>query len=214
MRGFLSGFRSVVVVLLALLFLLPSGCSNDDECDIATSGGSSTTTGGVHANFPDGLHPDSTGINIIACVFAGKLTAVGSAESTVVVCLGDSITASGYPSLVASQTGMRVINEGRGGERSGSGLARLPGVLSRHSPNYVLILYGANDILNGGSVSGIMNNLRAMVNRVRSGGATPIVGTLTPLSGSHSQHQATVNSLNAQIRSSFGASVADVASRF
>ncbi len=205
------------MALMAVLLVLSCGCENDSDEPRAIDVSGLDAAGDVHPNFPDGLHPDAAATATIASTFAGRLAPVGNAADTVVLCVGDSITAGGYPGPLAGMTGMQVIDEGLSGERSGRGLDRLPDLLAAHNPDYVCILYGANDIIDSSPVGGIVNNLVAMVNAVRNAGAIPVVGTLTPMSGTYGWHQSDIDDLNGQIRGTVagaGASIADLAGRF
>lgn len=105
----------------------------------------------------------------------------------IVMFLGDSITADTryyknlyfsdiakkYPELVddpiAKYAGpgwggdkLKFINAGLGGEASGGGKNRLPGLLADKKPTVVVICYGMNDARYGNPV-GYKENLRAMV---------------------------------------------------
>lgn len=214
--------ESVAAAFLALLLLLTCGCEDDSGNGVSLGSASTGQLGldGTTAEdpgFPDGLHPDSGATEKIASTFAGQLSPIPGPVPTVVVCLGDSITEGGYPQVLASKTGMQVIDEGKGGERSEGGLGRIAGVLSTHKPDYICILYGANNMIHNSSVSGVVDDLMAMVAVARSSGAIPVVGTLTPMSGRYGPHQADIDALNAMIRSTVGGSgvrIADLASRF
>jgi len=210
---------TVAVALLGLLMLLPCGCEDDSDNDAPqeSSSGELGEDTAPDPRFPDGLHPGAAASATIASTFAGLLTPVAGSNATVVVCMGDSITEGGYPGLLASLTGMQVIDEGRGGEWSSGGLDRIADVLNAYGPNYICILYGANNIINGSPVSDAVDDLVAMVGIVRSNGAVPVVGTLTPMSGSYARFQGDADALNASIRSTVrgsGARVADLANKF
>jgi len=111
----------------------------------------------------------------------------GDNDKNVVVCMGDSITEGGngeagppYPSILAGMSGKTTINEGRGGERAGSGAGRIAGVLARNSPGYVVIFYGANDAIFGLSSDQLVNAIASMVNEARANKTVPIVCTVLP----------------------------------
>ena len=137
-------------------------------------------------------------------------------EDKVIVAFGDSITtgvgdrrypssASGYPYrleqlLKDSFPTAIVLNRGVAGEETSAGVRRLPAVLGRDEPDYVLILEGVNDIpLN--SLESIERNLEAMVQQVKSSGAIPLIASLTPTTGRHDYKNVGIESLNPMIQS-------------
>ena len=98
----------------------------------------------------------------------------------VVLCFGDSITAGtiygAYPGdLRKMLNGPTVVNEGVFGETSAEGRQRLPPVLDKVRPDYVVVVQGINDVCN---VDGVADNLSAMLAEVRRRQAIPLVGTL------------------------------------
>ncbi|HOD99564.1 MAG TPA: GDSL-type esterase/lipase family protein [Kiritimatiellia bacterium] len=210
--------------------LLATGCESDDSHEtpaqiqeeaqntppVTNPGGngpSESTTGTpstsppsaatVRKYFPGGLHPNTEGSRIIAKTFAGAITPVSDAggnRPNVIVCLGDSITDSGYPTYLAGMTGMTAIEEGIRGERSAGGVSRVGGVLSKYKPAYLCILYGANDVRKGLPASTVTGNLEKMVNAARANGTIPILATLTPMGGTYSEFIPEVQKTSAAIR--------------
>ncbi len=76
-------------------------------------------------------------------------------KNAVVVCLGDSITAAedGYVTVMQNlisagypERNIRIVNAGRGGNRSTDMLARLQEDVVAHNPNVVTISAGINDV--------------------------------------------------------------------
>lgn len=104
-----------------------------------------------------------------------------------VLVLGDSLSAeyglqrgSGWVALLErrlSQSGWRgnVINASVSGETTAGGKTRLPGLLSRHQPDVVIIELGGNDALRGLSLANTESNLRAMIRASRDSGARVLV---------------------------------------
>lgn len=170
--------------------------------------------------FPDGLHPNGDGRAIIAQVFARQISSVLDEDEDVgpaVVCLGDSITAGGYPRELADQTRMAVIDAGKAGEKSSGGAGRIAGVLATHNPAYICILYGANDVIHEVPAKQLAANLTAMIQAAQNQGAIPVVGTLTPMSGPKQKYAAAVREANVAIRTAVrgsGARLADLAAAF
>lgn len=101
--------------------------------------------------------------------------------------LGDSLSA-GYGldsgqswvdqlgSEIKSEVGMdvQILNASISGDTSAGGLSRLPGLLARHQPDYVLIALGANDGLRGLPLDGLKANIQSMIALVEASGATPL----------------------------------------
>ncbi|HHB75961.1 MAG TPA: hypothetical protein ENK84_05395 [Desulfobulbus sp.] len=120
-------------------------------------------------------------------------TQVAQAEE--IIAFGDSITQGnidpagsdhgGYP-LVLQQIydnkglAVHVYNEGLHGERTITGVNRISSVLNRRPANFLLLLEGVNDIITGISHQTVINNLSIMIDKCRSKGVTPLLGTLTP----------------------------------
>lgn len=63
-----------------------------------------------------------------------------------------------------------MVNASVSGETSSGGLARLPRLLERHAPDWVLIELGGNDGLRGLQVSELQSNLTRMVDLSREAG--------------------------------------------
>ncbi len=87
-----------------------------------------------------------------------------------ILAFGDSITygygakpGESYPAVLASMTGLRVINAGINGETSGEGLARLPKLLGDDSIRLMILCSGGNDILQRRSREELKSNLERMI---------------------------------------------------
>lgn len=109
-----------------------------------------------------------------------------SLASTLVV-VGDSLSAGyrmsaeqSWPNLLADELDKKgrrldVVNASISGDTTGNGLARLPALLTRHKPAYVIIELGANDGLRGFPPSTIRNNLAEMITQIEASGAKPLL---------------------------------------
>lgn len=76
---------------------------------------------------------------------------------------------------------IKVINASIGGETTSGGLSRLPRLLERHQPDWVLIQLGANDGLRGIPLTVIRENLAGLLEIVRDAGARPVlIGIMLP----------------------------------
>ncbi|MBN1557179.1 MAG: hypothetical protein JW951_03430 [Lentisphaerae bacterium] len=125
--------------------------------------------------------------------------------------MGDSITAYGWPSILAGRAGKGVANYSQGGARTGSGAGAIGGLLGRYRPGYVLILYGSNDAINGADPDVSIGNLRAMVQAAKANRTIPVLGTLPPMDGVHSLYAGAARALSGRIRSLAGAEGAGLA---
>jgi lysophospholipase L1-like esterase len=130
--------------------------------------------------------------NIFVAGFAAVVFIVSLSRADVIVCFGDSITAgykaTPYPTnlqnIYGSSAGTQIVNAGKGGEDTYNGVYRLGGVLSTYSPNYVVIMEGANDVMIGISPQTTVFNLNNMLEQTVAAGAKPILSTITPNSSS------------------------------
>jgi acyl-CoA thioesterase-1 len=68
-----------------------------------------------------------------------------------------------------------VINSSISGETSKGGLDRLPGLLSQHKPDIVLIELGANDGLRGYPIKQTTDNLQKMIDLATEQGARVVI---------------------------------------
>ncbi len=105
----------------------------------------------------------------------------------VLLIVGDSLSAGygvtreqAWPSLLERRLAshaikVRVVNASISGETSASGRARLPALLVRHRPRWVLIELGANDGLRGLSLESLRQSIEAMQRMVIDAGAWPIL---------------------------------------
>lgn len=115
------------------------------------------------------------------------LGASAARAADVLLIVGDSLSAGygvsreqAWPSLLQQRLrdaglDVRVVNASISGETSAAARARLPGLLARHRPRWVLIELGANDGLRGLPLEALRANLRAMLEEVRTAGALPIL---------------------------------------
>jgi acyl-CoA thioesterase-1 len=121
-------------------------------------------------------------LTVLVTLAALFVSASGSAGQTIVV-VGDSLS-SGY-GLTAEQSwvsmlrerldaeayGYDVVNASIAGDTSAGGLARLPRLLTEHSPAVVVIELGGNDGLRGQPVETLRANLAKMIELSRESGA-------------------------------------------
>ena len=103
-----------------------------------------------------------------------------------IVCLGDSITAAGYPQELEKMLPVHVINAGIGGNTSRQGLARLERDVLRHKPDAVILFFGTNDSRRDAPkihvpLEEYEKNLSEIVKRCQAIGAKVVLGTSPPI---------------------------------
>jgi acyl-CoA thioesterase-1 len=77
--------------------------------------------------------------------------------------------------VLSRLTGYNVINAGRSGEMSSTGLERLPTLLKTHQPNLVILCHGGNDMLQKRNRDETVANLEAMIALIKQSGADVIL---------------------------------------
>jgi lysophospholipase L1-like esterase len=131
--------------------------------------------------------------------------------------MGDSITAAGWPGILAGKAGKATVTYAQGGARTGTGAAAVGDQLSGRRPGYLLILYGSNDAINGADPEVSINNLRAMIQAAKANRTLAVIGTLPPMRDGHALYAGAARALSGRIRSlggSEGVPVADVERAF
>jgi lysophospholipase L1-like esterase len=103
-----------------------------------------------------------------------------------VVCFGDSITAKGYPAVLAKMLGVDVANAGVNGNTTAQGLRRMSKDVLARKPEVVVILFGTNDTRVDAPkvhvpVERYAANLAEMIDTCRAAGAKVIVCTIPPI---------------------------------
>jgi acyl-CoA thioesterase I len=87
-----------------------------------------------------------------------------------IVCIGDSLSAMGFPRVLEKRLRVPVIDAALGGITSAEGLQRLPEALAQ-KPQAVVIELGGHDYLRGKSRQDTWANLEGMIRASRSAGA-------------------------------------------
>ena len=162
---------------------------------------------------------------------------IGGNQPNVYVTFGDSLTVgvgsatgAGYrlaleSQLAASFGEATVVASGRDGTFSSTGAARIPGVMSRERPAYLLILYGTNDWNDQNcqtrppAACATLENLRLIVDYVKRQSSIPVLATLPPTNPAmappeRTQWNAQMNDLIKGLARSEGAILADVFAAF
>lgn len=91
-----------------------------------------------------------------------------------VVCLGDSLTAYGYPELLGGRLPCPVVNLGTDGITTEAGLARLPRALA-HNPQAVVLELGGHDFLRHKPRTESKQRLQTLIDRCRQNDAEVIL---------------------------------------
>jgi lysophospholipase L1-like esterase len=95
--------------------------------------------------------------------------------------MGDSITAAGWPGMLAGLIGSEVVNRGHNGAVTADGVDDVRAVLAYDRPDYLLVAYGLNDVACRLDPDHILRNLLDIIWEARAQGAQPIIATLTPV---------------------------------
>jgi acyl-CoA thioesterase-1 len=119
---------------------------------------------------------------LVSFVLSMPLRTAAVTEESVIVALGDSLTAGlgvapdeAYPARLGARLRRdgyrhRVVNAGVSGDTTAGALRRLPWVL-RARPAIVIVALGANDGLRGQHIPAMQRNLEQIVARCRDAGA-------------------------------------------
>ncbi|WP_428897612.1 Lysophospholipase L1 [Parelusimicrobium proximum] len=112
-----------------------------------------------------------------------------------IVCFGDSLTAGtgvaknkSYPALLGTMTGANVVNLGVHRDTSLDGYKRIGGVFE-HSPDMVIIEFGANDMMQNVAFRLTIKTIEKMIDDVHAHGAVPVLVAVgkVPLMGPYNK---------------------------
>ena len=122
-----------------------------------------------------------------AAAFAEATPSAGSSPQPKILIFGDSLSAAygigedeGWVTLLADRLAqenseLEVVNGSVSGETTTGGRARLPSLLQRYKPAFVLIELGGNDGLRGLPLSLMRENLTDMIQLSQKSGATVMI---------------------------------------
>ena len=122
-----------------------------------------------------------------AAAFAEETPSAGSSPQPKILIFGDSLSAAygigeneGWVTLLANRLAqenseLEVVNGSVSGETTTGGRARLPSLLQRYKPAFVLIELGGNDGLRGLPLSLMRENLTEMIQLSQKSGATVMI---------------------------------------
>ena len=126
-------------------------------------------------------------LTLAAAAFAVDSPSAGSSPLPKILIFGDSLSAAygigedeGWVTLLAERLAqedseLEVVNGSVSGETTTGGRARLPSLLERYNPAFVLIELGGNDGLRGLPLSLMRENLTDMIQLSQSSGATVMI---------------------------------------
>jgi len=126
-------------------------------------------------------------LTLAAAAFAEDSPSAGSSPQPKILIFGDSLSAAygigedeGWVTLLAERLAqedseLEVVNGSVSGETTTGGRARLPSLLERYNPAFVLIELGGNDGLRGLPLSLMRENLTDMIQLSQSSGATVMI---------------------------------------
>jgi acyl-CoA thioesterase-1 len=114
---------------------------------------------------------------------SGCGTSVGPSRFTQgIVAFGDSLvvgfgagSGNDFVSLLESRLSVNIVNAGRLGDTTASGLARLDEDVLNREREIVIVLLGGNDLLQGVPVQQRISNITSIVQRIRGTGADVIL---------------------------------------
>jgi acyl-CoA thioesterase I len=126
-------------------------------------------------------------LTLTACEQRPQFTAL--APGATVLAFGDSVTyglgadtGEDFPSLLAAQTGWKVINAGISGDTASAAKYRLADLLAQHQPELVIIELGGNDFLRRRPAATVKQDLRQIIDQSLSSSATTVLISVPELS--------------------------------
>lgn len=126
-------------------------------------------------------------LTLAAAAFAEDSPSAGSSPLPKILIFGDSLSAAygigedeGWVTLLAERLAqedseLEVVNGSVSGETTTGGRARLPSLLERYNPAFVLIELGGNDGLRGLPPARMQANLASMIEAVEDADAQPVL---------------------------------------
>ena len=106
-----------------------------------------------------------------------------------ILCMGDSMTygdlvgrGENWVSLVSRETEHDLINAGVNGASTDDMRRRMPKAIEREHPDVVMVMGGANDILQGADILHPLTNIAEMAVTIRNHSLFPVIGLPAPFS--------------------------------
>lgn len=124
---------------------------------------------------------------LVACSDSPRYEAL--APGTLVLTFGDSVThgtgagrGEDYPTRLAQRSGWEVVNAGVPGDTAGVAKSRIETLLQETAPALVIVELGGNDFLRRRPEKEIKEDLRVILQLVRTSGAIPVLVGVPELS--------------------------------
>jgi acyl-CoA hydrolase len=128
-----------------------------------------------------------SGLALAACGKRRKFNMLSPGSR--VLAFGDSVTygtganpGEDWPTLLGEATGWEVVNAGVVGDTAEAGKSRIGPLLEEHQPALVIIEIGGNDFLHRRSGNDVKQDLKVLVDAVRSSGAQAVLVGVPSLS--------------------------------
>ncbi len=119
-------------------------------------------------------------LTLLACSRTQKLSPLP--PDSVVLAFGNSVTygtgagsGEGWPELIAETTGWQVINAGIPGDTAENGKSRIQDLLQEYQPALVIVEIGGNDFLKRKPHIKVKEDIRSILQQIRTSGAMPIL---------------------------------------
>ena len=131
----------------------------------------------------------------------------GDNDVDVVAAFGDSLTQGSecactpYPERLAGLIGKHVVNVGVAGTMAVENVERTQAAIDRFRPGFMLILYGANDVIHGYGPTAISDALAQMLQICKDSHVVPVLATYPEPILDHAGFTAQILQLNVRIRS-------------
>lgn len=123
-------------------------------------------------------------IGLILLISHSTVWAKNETNRSILV-MGDSLSAAygissdkGWVALLAnrlSSQSITIVNASLSGETSSGGLQRLPHLINKHRPKWMILELGANDALRGQSLKKTRNNLQKMISQCLENACQPLL---------------------------------------
>ena len=142
-----------------------------------------------------------------------------AAKPQLLLVVGDSLSAeyglargSGWVPLLAARLAREkiaatVVNASISGDTTSGGRSRLPALLAQHKPTHVLIELGGNDALRGLPLALTQQNLQAMAQAAKAGGAKVLIAGMQLPPNYGARYTQEFSALFAQVAQAEGAAL-------